>query len=234
MAYSFVLTGGGTGGHVFPALAVGRELRERGHSVLFIGSREKMEARLVPEAGFEMRFVRTGALNRVDFATRIRSAFRIPAGVLDAWRILGNFRPQAVFSTGGYVAGPVMLAAILRRIPLVILEPNATPGLANRMVRRFVYRALLGFESTRNWFGTSRSEVVGLPVRSEFFRIEPKTHERFTILITGGSLGARTLNRASRESWSLFREVRDRNPDHSSIRSARASGTSRRVSGKAS
>ncbi len=209
MAYSFVLTGGGTGGHVFPALAVARVLRDRGHSVLFIGSREKMEARLVPEAGFEIRFVRTGALNRVDLPTRIRSAFRIPAGVVDAWRVLKNYRPHAVFSTGGYVTGPVMAAAILRRIPLIILEPNATPGLANRMVRRFVYRALLGFESTRRWFGASRSEVVGLPVRAEFFRIERKPHERFTILITGGSLGARTLNRASRESWKLMRPIRD-------------------------
>ncbi|MFL6415414.1 MAG: undecaprenyldiphospho-muramoylpentapeptide beta-N-acetylglucosaminyltransferase [Bryobacteraceae bacterium] len=210
MAYSFVLTGGGTGGHVFPALAVARVLRERGHSVLFLGSREKMEARLVPEAGFEIRFVRTGALNRVDWSTRIRSALRVPAGVLDAWRILGNFRPDAVFSTGGYVTGPVMAAAILRRVPLVILEPNATPGLANRAVRRFVYCALLGFESTRQWFGAARSEVVGLPVRAEFFRIARKEHERFTILITGGSLGARTLNRASRESWPFFRQVGDR------------------------
>src|SRR3954447_24983631 len=100
MAYSFVLTGGGTGGHVFPALAVARVLRERGHSVLFLGSREKMEARLVPESGFEIRFVRTGALNRVDWSTRLRTAFRVPAGVLDAWRNLGSFRPDAVFSTG--------------------------------------------------------------------------------------------------------------------------------------
>src|SRR3954468_24543220 len=103
MAYSFVLTGGGTGGHVFPALAVASELRDRGHSVLFIGSSEKMEARLVPEAGFDIRFVPTGALNRVNLATRIRSAFRIPAGVLGAWRILRKSRPEAVFSTGGYV-----------------------------------------------------------------------------------------------------------------------------------
>jgi UDP-N-acetylglucosamine--N-acetylmuramyl-(pentapeptide) pyrophosphoryl-undecaprenol N-acetylglucosamine transferase len=165
-----------------------------------------MEARLVPEAGFEIRFVRTGALNRVDLGTRIRSFFRIPGGVVDAWRILRNFRPQAVFSTGGYVTGPVMLAAILRRIPLVILEANATPGLANRMVRRFVHCALLAFESTRKWFGPVRSEVVGLPVRSQFFGIERQPHDTFTVLITGGSLGARTLNRASRESWTLFRD----------------------------
>lgn len=207
MAYSFVLTGGGTGGHVFPALAVARVLRDRGHAVLFIGSREKMESRLVPEAGFEIRFVRTGAVNRVDLGTRLRSAYRIPAGVLDAWRILLSLRPHAVFSTGGYVAGPVMMAAILRRIPLVILEPNATPGLANRMVRRFVHRALLGFEAARSWFGSARSEVIGLPVRAEFFRIQPKGHGPFTVLITGGSLGARTLNRASRESWPLFRQA---------------------------
>jgi UDP-N-acetylglucosamine--N-acetylmuramyl-(pentapeptide) pyrophosphoryl-undecaprenol N-acetylglucosamine transferase len=106
---------------------------------------------------------------------------------------------------GGFVAGPVVLATSMARIPLVVMEPNAVPGFANRKMARYVYRALLGFEVTRKWFPPSRSEVTGLPVRPEFFGVKPKEGGRFTVLITGGSRGSRTLNRASRESWPLFR-----------------------------
>src|ERR1700683_5360032 len=111
MAHSFVFTGGGTGGHVFPALAVARVLKERGHRLLFIGTQEGMESRLVPDAGFDIQFVRSGGLHRVGLATQIRSAARLPAGIVAAWSLLRKFRAEAVFSTGGYVAGPVMLAA---------------------------------------------------------------------------------------------------------------------------
>jgi UDP-N-acetylglucosamine--N-acetylmuramyl-(pentapeptide) pyrophosphoryl-undecaprenol N-acetylglucosamine transferase len=107
---------------------------------------------------------------------------------------------------GGYVAGPVMAAALLCGIPLVVMEPNALPGLANRRVAARVYRALVGFEATRAWFPKDKCEVTGLPVRPEFFHIRPKREGTFTVLITGGSRGARTLNRASLESWELFRE----------------------------
>ena len=198
------MTGGGTGGHVFPALAVARVLRERGHKLLFIGTREAIESRLVPEAGYEMEFIRSGQLNRVGARRQLETAARLPLGIAAALSILGRSRPQAVFSTGGYVAGPVMLGALLRRIPLVVMEPNAVPGFANRLIGKRVYRALLGFESTRVWFGEAKSEVTGLPVRPEFFRIEPKRGGPFTILITGATRGSRTLNRASRESWPLF------------------------------
>src|SRR5437764_13580215 len=119
MSHAFVLTGGGTGGHIFPALAVARALHARGHRLLFLGSGEKMEAQIVPEAGFDIRFIRTGALNRDSLKARVSSAYRIPAGIVDATRLLGQFRPAAVFSTGGYVAGPVMMAAILRPTPPV-------------------------------------------------------------------------------------------------------------------
>ena len=205
MKHSFVLTGGGTGGHIFPALAVAQVLRERGHRVLFIGTREGMEARLVPEAGYEMEFIRSGALNRVGLRRQLQTAVQLPLGVLMASGILRRFRPRAVFSMGGFVAGPVVLATAASRIPLVVMEPNAVPGFANRKMARYVYRALLGFDATRKWFPPSRSEVTGLPVRPEFFALEPKTNGKFTVLITGGSRGSRTLNRASRESWPLFR-----------------------------
>ncbi len=206
MKHSFVLTGGGTGGHIFPALAVAQVLRERGHFPLFIGTREGMEARLVPEAGYEMEFIRSGALNRVGLRQQLQTVFQLPLGVLTATGILRKSRPRAVFSTGGFVAGPVALSTSALRIPLVVMEPNAVPGFANRKMARYVYRALLGFEVTRKWFPPSRSEVTGLPVRPEFFAVEPKRNGKFTVLITGGSRGSRTLNRASRESWPLFRE----------------------------
>lgn len=202
---AFVLTGGGTGGHVFPALAVARVLESRGHRLLFIGTREGMEARLVPDAGYEMQFIRIGGLNSVGLRKQLQAAVQLPLSIVSAWRILKAFRPGAVFSMGGYVAGPVTLAALLARIPVVVMEPNAIPGLTHRRIAKRVYRALLGFESTRPWFPASKSEVTGLPVRPEFFTVQPKRSGAFTVLITGGSRGARTLNRASRESWPKFR-----------------------------
>ncbi len=190
---------------MFPALAVARVLRERGHKLLFIGTREGMESRLVPEAGFEIRFIRIGGLNRVSLAKKLQSAVQLPLGIAVAFRLLKQFRAQAVFSMGGYVAGPVMLAAILARIPLIIMEPNSVPGFANRKMAGRVYRALVGFEAARRWFPAGRCEVTGLPVRPEFFALRPKQGGLFTVLITGGSRGARTLNRASCESWPIFR-----------------------------
>jgi UDP-N-acetylglucosamine--N-acetylmuramyl-(pentapeptide) pyrophosphoryl-undecaprenol N-acetylglucosamine transferase len=190
-------------------LAVARVLRDRSHRLLFIGTREGMESRLVPDAGYEMEFVRIGGLNRVGFRKQVQTAIQLPVSVAAARQILKQFRPGAVFSMGGYVAGPVMMAAILMRIPLVVMEPNAVPGFANRRVARNVYRALLGFEAARAWFPKGKCEVTGLPVRAEFFAVRPKQNGTFTILVTGGSRGARTLNRASRESWSLFRNGND-------------------------
>ena len=206
LAYSFIMTGGGTGGHVFPALAVAKVLRERGHKLLFVGTETGLESRLVPEAEFDIKFVRSGGLNRVGLRQQMHTALQLPGSILSARALLKRFRPDAVFSLGGYVSGPVMAAALLSRVPLVLMEPNAIPGFANRKVAPFVYKALLGFESTRRWFPAGRATVTGVPVRAEFFSVAPKRSGPFTVLITGGSRGARTLNRASRESWPLFRQ----------------------------
>ena len=206
MSYSFVLTGGGTGGHVFPALAVADVLRSRGHKVLFVGTREGLESNLIPEHGYDIEFVRTGAVNRVGLKQRLRTAASMPGSVVCSRSLLKRFGAEAVFSMGGYVAGPVMAAAIWNGIPLIIMEPNAIPGIANRLVAKRVYRALLGFDTTRSWFPASKSEVTGLPVRPAFFDLKPKQNGVFTVLITGGSRGARSLNRAARESWAFFRQ----------------------------
>jgi UDP-N-acetylglucosamine--N-acetylmuramyl-(pentapeptide) pyrophosphoryl-undecaprenol N-acetylglucosamine transferase len=165
-----------------------------------------MEAQLVTEAGYDMAYVRAGALNRVGLRKQLTTVLNLPRSIVSARKLLGEFQAHAVFSLGGFVAGPVMGAAILLGVPLVVMEPNAVPGFANRRVANRVYRALLGFEATRSSFPASRSEVTGLPVRAAFFEVQPKRQSIFTILITGGSRGARTLNRAARESWAFFRE----------------------------
>lgn len=205
MKASFVMAGGGTGGHVVPALAVARELAARGHSVRFIGTQRGLESQLVPAAGFPIEWIEIGGLKRVGLRKTISSLGVLPRSVWHAARMLDHPRPAAVFSTGGYVAGPVLLAAGLKKIPVVIIEPNAIPGFTHRRMARFVSRALVSFPETARWFPQGRTEVTGLPVREEFFQIPPKPRgATLTVLITGGSQGSRTLNRAVEQSWPLW------------------------------
>ncbi len=203
------MAGGGTGGHVMPLLAVARELQAEGHQSVFIGTRKGFEARLVPPAGFPLEFIDIGGLNRVGVLRTLRSLAQLPFSVLRSRQLLDKHQASAVFSLGGYAAGPVVLAALWKRSPLVVMEPNAMPGLTNRKIGRFVYRALLSFHDAARFFPPGKSEITGLPVRPEFFRIAPKHRDaKLTILITGGSQGSRTLNEAAHGSWSYFREAR--------------------------
>jgi len=206
---TIVMAGGGTGGHVMPLLAVARELQADGHQSVFIGTRTGFEAKLVPPAGFPLEFIEIGGLNRVGMLRKLRSLYQLPFSVLRSRRLLDQHQPAAVFSLGGYAAGPVVLAALWKKSPLVVMEPNAMPGLTNRKVGRFVRRALVSFPDTRRFFPPGKAEITGLPVRREFFQIAPKPREaKLTILITGGSQGSRTLNEAAGGSWKYFRENR--------------------------
>jgi UDP-N-acetylglucosamine--N-acetylmuramyl-(pentapeptide) pyrophosphoryl-undecaprenol N-acetylglucosamine transferase len=198
------MAGGGTGGHVIPALAVARELRARGREVFFVGTERGLESKLVPAEGFELRKIDIGGLNRVGMATRISTLLKLPVTTLGCGRFVKD--AAAIFSMGGYVAGPPVMAALLRRRPVVVMEPNAVPGFTNRVIGRFVSRALISFPETASYFRRGRTEITGLPVREEFFRIPPKPRNGpLQVLITGGSQGSRALNRAARESWPLFR-----------------------------
>jgi UDP-N-acetylglucosamine--N-acetylmuramyl-(pentapeptide) pyrophosphoryl-undecaprenol N-acetylglucosamine transferase len=201
----FLMAGGGTGGHVIPALAVARELQRRGHQAFFVGTERGVEARMVPAAGFELELVRIGGLKRVGAVQKLATLGQLPISTLRMLRLLRRTRAAAVFSMGGYVAGPPVSAALLAGTPVVVMEPNAVPGFTNRRIGRFVARALLSFPETSRYFRRDRTEVTGLPVREEFFALAPKPREPvFTLLVTGGSQGSRTLNRAARESWPLF------------------------------
>src|SRR5450756_1149252 len=199
----FLMVGGGTGGHVIPGLAVARELRTRGHNVSFVGTEHGMEAKLVPAAGFDLQKIQIGGLNRVGMRQTIVTLGRLPIATVSSDRCVRG--AAAVFSMGGYVAGPPVLAAILRRVPVVVMEPNAVPGFTNRSISRLVARALVSFPETADFFPRGRTEVTGLPVREEFFHIQPKVRGPLLhILITGGSQGSRTLNHAALQSLSLI------------------------------
>src|SRR5712671_3427666 len=205
------MAGGGTGGHVFPALAVARELKARGHHVLFVGVRRGLEAKLVPAENFPIEWIEIGGLNRVGFRQTVATLAELPFSVWQAARILDRSAAQAVFSMGGFVAGPVLLAALGKRIPIVAMEPNAIPGFTHRHLARFVTRALVSFPEAERWFPKGRTEVTGLPIRREFFAVLSKpSSEVLTVLITGGSQGSRTLNRAAEESWPLWERSRVR------------------------
>jgi UDP-N-acetylglucosamine--N-acetylmuramyl-(pentapeptide) pyrophosphoryl-undecaprenol N-acetylglucosamine transferase len=206
MSSRFVMAGGGTGGHVIPALAVARELRQRGHEVVFIGTDRGLEAKLVPAEGFELKKIDIGGLNRVGLKQKLSTLVQLPFSTAHSSGLLRH--AAALFSMGGYVAGPPVMAALLRRLPVVVMEPNAIPGFTNRVIGRFVSRALISFSETAEFFPKGRTEATGLPVREEFFRIAPKPRGPvLQILITGGSQGSRTLNQAARQSWPLFRSA---------------------------
>ncbi len=200
------MAGGGTGGHVIPALAVARELRARGHEPFFVGTERGMEAKLVPAEGFELQRIDIGGLNRVSLQQKVITMAKLPLTTLGCGKFVRH--SAAVFSMGGYVAGPPVMAALLRRKPVVVMEPNAIPGFTNRIISRFVTRALISFSATEKYFPKAKTEMTGLPVREEFFRIPARTRGgALHVLITGGSQGSRTLNQAARASWPLLRNA---------------------------
>jgi UDP-N-acetylglucosamine--N-acetylmuramyl-(pentapeptide) pyrophosphoryl-undecaprenol N-acetylglucosamine transferase len=192
-----VLAGGGTGGHVIPALAIAQQLKKDfGAEVLFIGTPRGMENRLVPPAGFELKLVKVGALNRVSLATRVRTIVDLPRAVWDASGMLSGFRADVVVGVGGYASGPAMAAAILKRIPTVAFEPNVVPGFANRKIAPWVSAAAVQFEQAGKFF--RNFQVTGVPVRPAFFEVVPRATNAVppTLLVFGGSQGAHAINTA--------------------------------------
>src|SRR5580704_766531 len=191
-----LIAGGGTGGHVIPALAIARELRDKhGADVRFVGTVRGLETRLVPEAGFRLELVRSGQLKNVSLATRLRTAVDLPLGVVECVRLLREFRPQVVVGVGGYASGPGMLAAVLLRVPTLAYEPNAVPGMTNRWLGRWVSAAAVNFEQTAKYF--RNAEVTGVPVRPEIFAVAPRPADAPPrLLVTAGSNGARIFNQA--------------------------------------
>ena len=202
-----ILAGGGTGGHVIPALAIAQELRAR-HSadIKFIGTARGIETRLVPAAGFELALIEVGALKNVGFATRLATLWQLPKAVLRSRRILREFRPDVVIGVGGYASGPAVLAAEMAGVPTLLFEPNRVPGFANRVVARWASAAAVQFEETRRHF--RNAVVTGVPVRKDFFELPPRPADAPpTLLVFGGSQGAGALNRVMMESAAALKQA---------------------------
>jgi UDP-N-acetylglucosamine--N-acetylmuramyl-(pentapeptide) pyrophosphoryl-undecaprenol N-acetylglucosamine transferase len=191
-----LIAGGGTGGHVIPGLAIARELKARYNAeVLFVGTARGMENKLVPQAGFGLMRVKVGALKNVSLLTRLRTMFDLPWAVVESRKIIRLFEPDVVVGVGGYASGPAMAAAIMMHFPTLAFEPNYVPGFANKIVGHRVSAAAVHFEQTQKFF--NNAQVVGVPVRPEFFQVQPlnRNHPP-TLLIFGGSQGARAINQA--------------------------------------
>ena len=195
-----ILAGGGTGGHVIPAIAIAQELRSRYNAdVLFVGTARGIETRLVPAAGFALDLINVGALNRVSLATRMKTLFDLPSAISQSRSLLRKFKPDVMIGVGGYASGPAMLAGAMLRIPLMAFEPNVVPGVANRLVARWVKAAAVHFAATQKYF--PNAVVTGVPVRREFFAVPARSpQDPPTLLVFGGSQGAHAINVALMES----------------------------------
>jgi UDP-N-acetylglucosamine--N-acetylmuramyl-(pentapeptide) pyrophosphoryl-undecaprenol N-acetylglucosamine transferase len=208
-----VIAGGGTGGHLYPGIAVARELltRRPDAQISFAGTARGIESRVVPREGFALDVIRSGGLKGKSIADRARGAALLPMSLVDAWRIVSARRPRLVIGVGGYSSGPVVMVAALRGIATMLLEQNAVPGLTNRLLGPFVRAAAVTFDSTQTFFG-AKAFISGNPVRPEFFAAGPETgmgtdggnegtsDHRARVLVFGGSQGAHAINVAMVEA----------------------------------
>jgi UDP-N-acetylglucosamine--N-acetylmuramyl-(pentapeptide) pyrophosphoryl-undecaprenol N-acetylglucosamine transferase len=213
-AHRLLIAGGGTGGHVFPGLAVAQEWlrRTRGvpgsaeRRVVFVGTERGIERRLVPQAGLPLELIRVRGLKGIGGAQLVRNLAMLPAGLWDSEQILRRQPFDVALGVGGYASGPMMLLAALHRIPAVVFEPNVEPGFTNRVLAGLAKRIAVAYQQTAAHFG-SKAVVTGCPIRKEFFAVARKEHRPpFTLLITGGSRGALPINRAVVDSLDRLAE----------------------------
>jgi UDP-N-acetylglucosamine--N-acetylmuramyl-(pentapeptide) pyrophosphoryl-undecaprenol N-acetylglucosamine transferase len=206
-----LIAGGGTGGHVFPAIAIAREWLSRGseREVVLVGTQRGIEMKLVPQAGLPLETLRAAGLKGKGGLTLVKNFSMLVPGMLDAFAILRKHKPVAAFGVGGYAAGPMLLATWLRGVPNVIFEPNAEPGFTNKVLVKLSKRVATGYDITAQALGR-KALVTGNPVRAEFFSIEPRKPEKpFRLLITGGSQGALPINRACVDAMDLLAARRE-------------------------
>ena len=207
-----IIAGGGTGGHLYPGIAVAREIQRRSSQsqILFVGAEQGIEARLVPKEGFPLRTLPLGGIKGVGGVRQAQNLMKMVNGLFKAQEILKDFKPDVVIGVGGYASFPMLSAAILGGYPRVIMEQNAIPGLANRVLGKWVDFAAVSDPRTQSYFGKA-AVVTGNPVRPEFKSIPPKQHvPPYTILVFGGSQGAQSINRAVIDALEPLKDWKDR------------------------
>jgi UDP-N-acetylglucosamine--N-acetylmuramyl-(pentapeptide) pyrophosphoryl-undecaprenol N-acetylglucosamine transferase len=209
---TLMIAGGGTGGHIYPAIAIARELiaRDASRRVVFVGTERGLEKTIVPRAGFPLELISVGGLKGKGPIDVVRSLFRLPLGFIQAFRLIGKHRPDVVLGVGGYSSGPVLLAAKLRGVPTVIHEQNAYPGLTNRLLAKIVTNVLVAFEDAAPRLNREDAIVTGNPIRAEFFNLRPATRDlRPRLLVFGGSQGSRVLNDAMTGALLFLSRLKD-------------------------
>lgn len=197
-----IIAAGGTGGHIYPGIAVAKELirRDASTEVLFVGTARGLETKIVPDNGFQLALINSAGLKSVGALGKIKGMAVLPRSFWEARSLINEFKPDVVVGAGGYVSGPVLMTASLMRVPTIVMDSNALPGFTNRQLARFVDKAALTFDEAMPYFG-SKGVVTGNPVRAEFFDIQPKPENGSPhVLIFGGSQGARAINSAMTEA----------------------------------
>jgi UDP-N-acetylglucosamine--N-acetylmuramyl-(pentapeptide) pyrophosphoryl-undecaprenol N-acetylglucosamine transferase len=213
-----VIAGGGTGGHLFPGVAIAEAFVEKevGNEVLFIGTEKGIETRVLAEGRFPLRTIQARPIKGRSLLEKIKVLWNIPMTVSEAISILREFQPQIVLGVGGYASGPTLLAAFLLRLKRAIHEQNVVPGTTNRILRWFSQQIFVSFEETKKYFPEKKTIVTGMPVRKEIFACLPVGQEgvkkpredRFTLLIFGGSAGAHRINQKMTEALSQLQEIK--------------------------
>ena len=202
-----MIAGGGTGGHVYPGVAIAKEIRRRHPEaeVLFVGTERGLESQIVPAEGFALEKISISGLKGIRGLNQLKSLLAIPRSIWDSGRIIRNFNPSAVVGVGGYSSGPPVLVAAILRIPTLLQEQNAQPGLTNRLLSHFTRKVTVAFRECENYFG-KKTVITGNPVRSEFSKIQAKAGaEKFVILVFGGSQGAQAINTAVQDALEQLR-----------------------------
>lgn len=209
-----LIAGGGTGGHLFPGVAIAEELRARepDATIKFVGTRRGIEARVLPDLGWDLEFIEVSGLKTVGAVGAVKGMFRLPRALWQARRIVKQFQPDAVIGVGGYASGPVVLAAKLRGVPTAICEQNSIPGLTNKLLGKVVKSVFLSFDESRRFFKPTKIVMTGNPVRRDLVQkllaASSEPHDRVHVLVVGGSQGAVAVNElASQALATLAKEM---------------------------
>lgn len=196
---------GGTGGHVFPAIAIAKKLEEQGNIILWLGTRGRMEEKLVPQAGFDIEYINVRGIRRNGLRAKLTAPFMVMRAVMQALGVISDFHPDVALGMGGYASGPGGIAARMTGVPLVLHEQNAAAGLTNRLLSKIATRIMLGFPGA---FKGPKVSVVGNPVRAEILSLFGRRREfpagPLRVLVVGGSLGAQALNSLVPEAMKAF------------------------------
>lgn len=212
MIASVIIAGGGTGGHIYPGIAIAQEFKRRNPSceIVFVGTARGLETKIVPREGFKLELIEIAALKGVSVTKRIKSLLMLPKSFLVVRSLIRKYKPDVVIGVGGYASGPMLLIASLMGVPTMVAEQNALPGFTNRVLARFVKAAAVSFAEAKSFF-RGKAEITGNPVRAEFFNVPARTPGNVTnLLITGGSQGARAVNEALVAALPLLEAHKDK------------------------